>query len=79
MNFTHYGRIPNIASVLRSEIAPLARKEVKQQTESLKQAAASYGSLQARRSPDTAWETELWRLVGRMTSAAWPGNRAQER
>ena len=36
------GLMPNIAAVLKTEIARLARKEIKQQTTAMKQASGAY-------------------------------------
>lgn len=40
----HNGRMPNIASVLKEEIARIARKEVRRETASLKKAATTHRS-----------------------------------
>jgi len=44
MGMAHNGAMPNIASVLKEEIARIARKEVRRETASLKKAATNYRS-----------------------------------
>ena len=55
--------MPNIASVLKSEISRLARKEVRAETDSLKEASARYRSdIAALRKQIKALETQIRQL-----------------
>jgi DNA-binding transcriptional regulator YiaG len=70
--------MPNIASVLKSEISRLARKEVRAETDSLKEASARYRSdIAALRKQIKALETQVRQLsrsggkaAGRAAAAA---------
>jgi len=50
----HNARTPNIASVFKSEIARVARKEIRAETDSLKKASAQYRSTVAALKRDVA-------------------------
>ena len=73
--------MPNIASVLKSEISRLARKEVRAETDSLKEASARYRSdIAALRKQIKALETQIRQLskaggksAGRGAAAASQG------
>ena len=59
----HNGRMPNIATVLKEEIARVARKEVRSEIASLKKAASTYrAEIAALKRRTHALEQELQRL-----------------
>jgi DNA-binding transcriptional regulator YiaG len=63
--------MPNIASVLKEEIARLARKEVRGEIEGLKKASAQYRTdLSSLKKRVATLEKQLSRLAGRPTSKA---------
>ncbi len=63
--------MPNIASVLKEEIVRLARKELRQETESLKKASAQYRSeIAALKRRVTAIEKQLSRLDKKTSAKA---------
>ena len=64
--------MPNIANVLKEEIARVARKEVRSETTSIKKAVAAYrGEIAALKRRAHVLEQEL-RLVGKSVSKAAP-------
>lgn len=64
--------MPNIASILKSEISRVARKEVRLQTQGLKKAAAAYrADIAALKRGVQALEQEL-RRVGRLGAKSAP-------
>ena len=73
--FAHNGAMPNIASVLKSEISRVARKEVRAETASLKKAVDTYRSeIAALKRRAQALESELKRLgQERLEATRQPG------
>lgn len=74
----HTHTMPNIASLLKSEISRIARKEVRAQTEGLKKAVATYrGEIAALKRRLQSLEQELRRL-GRSGGRAAPRADAED-
>lgn len=70
--------MPNIASVLKSEISRLARKEVRAETDSLKEASARYRSdIAALRKQIKALESQI-RQVSKSAGKAGGGSAAKQ-
>ena len=71
--------MPNIASALKSEIARIARKEVKAETEALKKAAARYRSeLAMLKRESAALQKEIGRLAKGNATRATAGTERGE-
>jgi DNA-binding transcriptional regulator YiaG len=72
--------MPNIASVLKDEIARIARREVRRETESLKKAATTHRSeIAALKRRAQALEQALRRALKRRDGAAEPASDGDER